>query len=431
MCFRKDSYIMEVQKIAIQKLNPANYNPRVDLQPGDKEYQKIKRSIEKFGCVEPIVVNKDMTIIGGHQRLKVLKDLGYKEIECVIVNLDKNQEKALNIALNKITGLWDEDKLEELLLELKNNEFDLIDTGFDEEEINDIFSEYENDVEEDNFDLRETLSEIEEPISKLGDMFKLGEHILMCGDSTQKEQVMRLMNNQVADLLLTDPPYNIDISNSKGMKIQNDNLEKDNFIKFLTDCFSNAKEHIKDGAVFYIWYADTSAFEFYTALSNIGLQVRENLVWVKNKFILSRQDYHWRHEPCLYGWKEGRAHYYVNNRKQSTIIDQSVDLDLMSIDEIKEYVQSLIDDSTIFYENKPEKDDLHPTMKPIKLMGKMIKNSSLPNQLVLDLFGGSGSTLIACEQLQRKCFMMEYDPKYCDVIIKRWEDFTGKKAIKI
>ncbi len=431
MCFRKDSYIMEVQKIAIQKLNPANYNPRVDLQPGDKEYQKIKRSIEKFGCVEPIVVNKDMTIIGGHQRLKVLKDLGYKEIECVIVDLDKNQEKALNIALNKITGLWDEDKLEELLLELKNNEFDLIDTGFDEEEINDIFSEYENDVEEDNFDLRETLSEIEEPISKLGDMFKLGEHILMCGDSTQKEQVMRLMNNQVADLLLTDPPYNIDISNSKGMKIQNDNLEKDNFIKFLTDCFSNAKEHIKDGAVFYIWYADTSAFEFYTALSNIGLQVRENLVWVKNKFILSRQDYHWRHEPCLYGWKEGRAHYYVNNRKQSTIIDQSVDLDLMSIDEIKEYVQSLIDDSTIFYENKPEKDDLHPTMKPIKLMGKMIKNSSLPNQLVLDLFGGSGSTLIACEQLQRKCFMMEYDPKYCDVIIKRWEDFTGKKAIKI
>jgi len=431
MCFRKDSYIMEVQKIAIQKLNPANYNPRVDLQPGDKEYQKIKRSIEKFGCVEPIVINKDMTIIGGHQRLKVLKDLGYKEIECVIVDLDKNQEKALNIALNKITGLWDEDKLEELLLELKNNEFDLIDTGFDEEEINDIFSEYENDVEEDNFDLRETLSEIEEPISKLGDMFKLGEHILMCGDSTQKEQVMRLMNNQVADLLLTDPPYNIDISNSKGMKIQNDNLEKDNFIKFLTDCFSNAKEHIKDGAVFYIWYADTSAFEFYTALSNIGLQVRENLVWVKNKFILSRQDYHWRHEPCLYGWKEGRAHYYVNNRKQSTIIDQSVDLDLMSIDEIKEYVQSLIDDSTIFYENKPEKDDLHPTMKPIKLMGKMIKNSSLPNQLVLDLFGGSGSTLIACEQLQRKCFMMEYDPKYCDVIIKRWEDFTGKKAIKI
>lgn len=422
---------MKVQKIDIQKLNPASYNPRVDLQPGDKEYQKIKRSIEKFGCVEPIVVNKDMTIIGGHQRLKVLKDLGYKKIECVILDITKSEEKALNIALNKITGLWDEDKLEELLLDLKKNEFNLIDTGFDEDEINDIFSEYENDVEEDNFDLRETLSEIEEPISKLGDMYKLGNHILMCGDSTQKEQVMRLMNNQEADLLLTDPPYNIDISNSKGMKIQNDNLEKESFIKFLTDCFSNAKEYLKEGAVFYIWYADTSAFEFFTALSNIGLQVRENLVWVKNKFILSRQDYHWRHEPCLYGWKEGKAHYYVNNRKQSTIIDQSVDLDLMSIDEIKEYVQSLIDDSTIFYENKPEKDDLHPTMKPIKLMGKMIKNSSLPNQLVLDLFGGSGSTLIACEQLQRKCFMMEYDPKYCDVIIKRWEDFTGKKAIKI
>lgn len=422
---------MDIQKINIQKLKPAKYNPRIDLQPGDKEYQKIKKSIETFGYVEPIIVNKDMTVIGGHQRLKVLKELGYSEVECVVVNLNKNQEKALNIALNKIGGEWDTEKLEELLLELKNSDFDLNVTGFDEDEINDIFSEYDNDIEEDNFDVKEALEEIEEPVSKSGDMFKLGNHILMCGDSTNKEQVARLMNNKEADLLLTDPPYNINVSNSKGMKIENDNLEKEKFIEFITNCLSNAKEHMKEGAVFYIWYADTSALEFYTALKNVDLQIRENLIWVKNKFILGRSDYHWRHEPCLYGWKDGKAHYYVNNRKQSTVIDDSVDLNLMSIDEIKEYIQSLIDDSTIFYENKPEKDDLHPTMKPIKLIGKMIKNSSLPNQLVLDLFGGSGSTLIACEQLQRKCFMMEYDPKYCDVIIKRWEDFTGKKAIKI
>ena len=422
---------MDIQKINIQKLKPAKYNPRIDLQPGDKEYQKIKKSIEIFGYVEPIIVNKDMTVIGGHQRLKVLKELGYSEVECVVVNLNKNQEKALNIALNKIGGEWDTEKLEELLLELKNSDFDLNVTGFDEDEINDIFSEYDNDIEEDNFDVKEALEEIEEPVSKSGDMFKLGNHILMCGDSTNKEQVARLMNNEEADLLLTDPPYNINVSNSKGMKIENDNLEKEKFIEFITNCLSNAKEHMKEGAVFYIWYADTSALEFYTALKNVDLQIRENLIWVKNKFILGRSDYHWRHEPCLYGWKDGKAHYYVNNRKQSTVIDDSIDLNLMSIDEIKEYIQSLIDDSTIFYENKPEKDDLHPTMKPIKLIGKMIKNSSLPNQLVLDLFGGSGSTLIACEQLQRKCFMMEYDPKYCDVIIKRWEDFTGKKAIKI
>lgn len=422
---------MDIQKINIQKLKPAKYNPRIDLQPGDKEYQKIKKSIEIFGYVEPIIVNKDMTVIGGHQRLKVLKELGYSEVECVVVNLNKNQEKALNIALNKIGGEWDTEKLEELLLELKNSDFDLNVTGFDEDEINDIFSEYDNDIEEDNFDVKEALEEIEEPVSKSGDMFKLGNHILMCGDSTNKEQVARLMNNEEADLLLTDPPYNINVSNSKGMKIENDNLEKEKFIEFITSCLSNAKEHMKEGAVFYIWYADTSALEFYTALKNVDLQIRENLIWVKNKFILGRSDYHWRHEPCLYGWKDGKAHYYVNNRKQSTVIDDSIDLNLMSIDEIKEYIQSLIDDSTIFYENKPEKDDLHPTMKPIKLIGKMIKNSSLPNQLVLDLFGGSGSTLIACEQLQRKCFMMEYDPKYCDVIIKRWEDFTGKKAIKI
>lgn len=422
---------MDIQKINIQKLKPAKYNPRIDLQPGDKEYQKIKKSIETFGYVEPIIVNKDMTVIGGHQRLKVLKELGYSEVECVVVNLNKNQEKALNIALNKIGGEWDTEKLEELLLELKNSDFDLNVTGFDEDEINDIFSEYDNDIEEDNFDVKEALEEIEEPVSKSGDMFKLGNHILMCGDSTNKEQVARLMNNEEADLLLTDPPYNINVSNSKGMKIENDNLEKEKFIEFITNCLSNAKENMKEGAVFYIWYADTSALEFYTALKNVDLQIRENLIWVKNKFILGRSDYHWRHEPCLYGWKDGKAHYYVNNRKQSTVIDDSIDLNLMSIDEIKEYIQSLIDDSTIFYENKPEKDDLHPTMKPIKLIGKMIKNSSLPNQLVLDLFGGSGSTLIACEQLQRKCFMMEYDPKYCDVIIKRWEDFTGKKAIKI
>lgn len=422
---------MDIQKINIQKLKPAKYNPRIDLQPGDKEYQKIKKSIETFGYVEPIIVNKDMTVIGGHQRLKVLKELGYSEVECVVVNLNKNQEKALNIALNKIGGEWDTEKLEELLLELKNSDFDLNVTGFDEDEINDIFSEYDNDIEEDNFDVKEALEEIEEPVSKSGDMFKLGNHILMCGDSTNKEQVARLMNNEEADLLLTDPPYNINVSNSKGMKIENDNLEKEKFIEFITNCLSNAKENMKEGAVFYIWYADTSALEFYTALKNVDLQIRENLIWVKNKFILGRSDYHWRHEPCLYGWKDGKAHYYVNNRKQSTVIDDSIDLNLMSIDEIKEYIQSLIDDSTIFYENKPEKDDLHPTMKPIKLIGKMIKNSSLPNQLVLDLFGGSGSTLIACEQLQRKCFMMEYDPKYCDVIIKRWGDFTGKKAIKI
>jgi len=422
---------MEIQKINIQKLKPASYNPRKDLQPEDEEYKRIKNSILEFGCVMPLVVNKDLTIIGGHQRLKILKDLGYTEIECVVVDYNKNKEKGCNIALNNsnISGEWDDSKLVELLDELrKEDDFNVEVTGYTLEEVNDIFSEYDEDVSEDNFNIQQALEEIEEPTSKLGDVYQLGKHRLMCGDSTSKTDVLKLMNNELADLLLTDPPYNIDVSNSKGMKIENDNLEKDEFTNFLVNSISNGKEVMKEGAVFYIWYADTSSIEFYNALRKIGLQVRENLIWVKNKFILGRSDYHWRHEPCLYGWKDGKAHYFVNNRKQSTVIDDSIDLELCSLDEIKEYIKSIIDSSSIFYEDKPNKDDLHPTMKPIKLMGKMIKNSSLDKQIVLDLFGGSGSTLIASEQLGRVCYMMEYDPKYCDVIIKRWEELTGIKA---
>lgn len=254
----------------------------------------------------------------------------------------------------------------------------------------------------------------------------LGNHRLMCGDSTNLENVLALMGDCKCDLLLTDPPYNVDVSNSKGMTIKNDNLESYEFNNFLDKCFYCASEVMRKGASFYVWHASSTQRDFENSLNKVGLEVRQQLIWVKNSFNLGRQDYQWRHEPCFYGWKEGK-HYFHRKRNKSTVIDDSLDLDAMSADELRELVKNI--DSTVIYEDKPKENTVHPTMKPIALMIKQIQNSSRVGDKVLDLFGGSGSTLIACEELNRQCFMMEYDPKYVDVIIERWEQFTGKKAV--
>lgn len=354
---------MNIQKIKITELKPAEYNPRKDLKPEDIEYQKIKRSITEFGYVAPIIINNDMTVISGHQRLKVLEELGYNEVECVIVELNKNKEKALNIALNKISGDWDNAKLEELLAELK---------------------------------------EIEQPISKLGDIWILGKHRLMCGDSTEKEAVLQLMKSKEADMILTDPPYNVNYEGGTKEKltIKNDNMEDTLFYNFLINAFRNMYDSIKCGGSIYVFHSDTEGMNFRNAFKTVGFKLAECLVWVKNKFVMGRQDYQWRHEPILYGWKEGKAHYFTDSRNQTTVLEF----------------------------DKPIKNEEHPTMKPIDLLAYLIKNSSKENELILDLFGGSGSTLIAAEQTNRKCYMMELDPKYCDVIIRRWEKLTGQKA---
>ena len=423
---------MNIQKIRIENLKPADYNPRKNLKPEDEEYQKIKRSITEFGCVEPIIINSDMTVIGGHQRLKVLKELGYEEVECVVLDLDKNKEKALNIALNKITGEWDNQKLEELLAELKNLDFDLDITGFDTDELNEIFNDI-LEASEDDFDIDKTLEEIEEPITQQGDIWILGKHRLMCGDSTKKEDVMKLMKNKEADMVLTDPPYNVDVQNSKGMKIKNDNMDNESFKELLIKSFKNISETLKLGGAFYIWFASKEHINFETALSINELKVRQELIWKKNMFILGNQDYQWQHEPCLYGWKDGAAHYFTDDRTQATVIeDKHQDFKKMKKEELINLLEEIYADkvsTTIIEENKPTINDLHPTMKPIKLLARFIKNSSRIDECILDLFGGSGSTLIACEQLGRTCNMMELDPKYCDVIIKRWEKLTGDKAI--
>lgn len=393
---------MNIQILKIENLKPAEYNPRKDLTPEDEEYQKIKKSLTEFGYVAPIIVNADMTVIGGHQRLKVLKELGYTEIECNIVDLDKNKEKALNIALNKITGEWDNGKLEELLAELKEADIDMDITGFSFDEVDNILKDVTGS-KEDDFDLDEVLSEIEEPVTKPGDIWILGKHRLLCGDSTSKENVNRLMNKQQADFILTDPPYNVDYEGKteEALKIENDNMSETEFYNFLLDVFRNMFEAAKCGSSIYVFHADTEGLNFRNAFKSVGFKLAQCLVWVKNTFVLGRQDYQWRHEPILYGWKEGASHYFIDDRKQSTVLEF----------------------------DKPMRNAEHPTMKPIDLLVYLIKNSSKENDLILDLFGGSGSTLIAAEQTKRICYTMELDPRYCDVIIKRWENLTGEKAI--
>lgn len=393
---------MNIQIIDSNKLIPATYNPRKDLKPDDAEYIKIKNSIVKFGFVSPLVINKDMTVIGGHQRLKVLKDLGITEVECIVVDLDKTNEKALNIALNKIQGDWDEDKLEALLQELKLEEFDMNLTGFDFDEVDEILNDI-NGTKEDNFDVDSAYEEIEEPITKPGDIWILGNHRLMCGDSTHKDDIMRLMNNQDADMLLTDPPYNVDYvgKTAEALKIKNDNMDDNQFYEFLKKVFENMYIVTKEGASIYVFHADTEGINFRKAFKDAGFKLAECLIWKKDCFVMGRQDYQWQHEPVLYGWKEGKAHYFINDRTQSTILEF----------------------------DRPKQSTLHPTMKPIDLIAKLIKNSSKENDIILDLFGGSGSTTIAAEQLNRKCYTMELDPKYCDVIVKRWETMTNREAI--
>lgn len=401
---------MRIEKRKIDELIPAIYNPRKDLTIDDAEYKKIKRSIETFGYVDPIIVNERTgVIVGGHQRLKVLKDLGYEEIEVSVVNLDEKQEKALNVALNKISGEWDFELLKDLLEELDDGSFDLELTGFDMDEIEDLMTQYfdedDTDVEvtEDDFDLDESMPE--EPITKLGDVWKLGSHRLMCGDSTDIEHMKRLMGNEKADMLLTDPPYNVDYvgKTAEALKIENDSMEDVEFRTFLKDAFSVADDVMREGAVFYIWHADLEGYNFRGACKDVGWRVRQCLIWNKNSMVMGRQDYHWKHEPCLYGWKDGAAHLWCNDRKQTTVLDF----------------------------DRPTKNIEHPTMKPVKLFDYQIRNNTKPNDIVLDPFAGSGTTLIACEQNGRVARLMELDPKYCDVIIKRWEEFTGKQAVKI
>lgn len=242
------------------------------------------------------------------------------------------------------------------------------------------------------------------------------------------------MDGEQADLLFTDPPYNVNVSNSEGMTIANDNMESSEFRKFLNDAFNCASKSLKPGGAFYVWHADSETINFRETCQENGLMIKQCLIWVKNGFCFGRQDYKWKHEPCLYGWKEGAAHYFVEEFNHPTVIEDMLDFDKMKKEEMKKLLQEIYSDkvaTTVIHEDKPLKNDLHPTMKPLKMCGELIRHSSRKEELVLDLFGGSGSTLIVCEQIKRRCNMMEYDEKYATVIVDRWEQLTGRKAEKI
>ena len=426
---------MNIQTLPLDRLTPAGYNPRVDLQPGSEDYDRLRRSIEEFGLVEPIIWNeRSDTVISGHQRLKVLHELQYIEAECVVVDLDADREKALNLAMNKIGGGWDDPKLA-ALLESFSADFDPTLSGFDLSEISALLDSVRL-PEDDGFDLDAALEELGEPITQRGDVWQLGPHRLMCGDSTSSADVGRLMGGEAAREIITDPPYNVAYEGAAGQgSILNDNMSGEAFHAFLLAAFTAMFEAAAPGAACYIFHADSEGENFRRAFRESGFLPKQCLVWVKNVFVVGRQDYQWGHEPVLYGWKPGAAHYFIDDRAQSTVIDDDAppNINTMLKAQLRELAAALLEErqgaaSTVLRCDKPLRNLDHPTMKPVELVGRLMKNSSRQGEAVLDLFGGSGTTLIAAEELKRRAFLMELDPRFCTVIIRRWEALTGGTA---
>ena len=379
---------MEIVNKNIEEIKMYENNPRNN--DGAVEY--VANSIKEFGFKVPIVLDKNNIIVAGHTRYKAAKLLNITEIPCIIADdLSDEQVKAFRLIDNKAAELasWDNDLLNLELENIKDIDMELFDSQISNILDNVVDDEYEVELPED-------------PKTKTGNIYKLGNHYLMCGDSTNTDDVKKLMNNQLADLIVTDPPYNVNYEGKTGdnLKIMNDNMENNQFYSFLESAFINLYESIKDGGSIYVFHADTEGLNFRKAMMSSGFKLAECLVWVKNAFVMGRQDYHWKHEPVLYGWKPGASHYFINDRSQSTVLEF----------------------------DKPIRNEEHPTMKPIDLIAYLINNSSKKDEIVLDLFGGSGTTMIACEQTNRKAFIMELDPRYCDVIVDRWEKFTNQKA---
>lgn len=381
--------IMQIVQKKMGEIFPYEKNPRKN----DEAVKYVTESIREFGFKVPIVIDKNGVIVAGHTRYKAAKNLNLKEVPCIIADdLNEDQIKAYRLADNKVAekAEWDFDLLSGELDELFD--FDMTLFGFE------FAAEEEEEAVEDDFDAELP----EEPYVKLGDLYQLGNHRLLCGDSTKIDDVEKLMGGELADLLLTDPPYNVDYEGKTKdkLKIENDKMDNDSFRQFLVDAFSNADMVMKPGAVFYIWHADTEGYNFRGACYDTGWEVRQCLIWSKNSMVMGRQDYQWKHEPCLYGWKDGAGHLWASDRKQTTILNF----------------------------DRPTKNTLHPTMKPIPLFDYQIKNNTKGGDIVLDLFGGSGTTVMACEQNGRRAFTMEFDPRYAQTIIERWEQFTGNKA---
>jgi DNA modification methylase len=393
---------MRIEKVPADQLNPAKYNPRKDLQPGDAEYEKLLRSVEEFGYVEPIIWNRRTgNIVGGHQRFKVLQQLGFSEMDCVVVELDEAREKALNIALNKISGDWDESKLAEVFRDIEEYGIAVDITGFELPEIDKLYQKLSREdgrITEDDFDSEAEVAAIETPVTQIGDLWLLGKHRLLCGDSTDSAAVSKLMDGKKARMVFTDPPWNVDYGGAahpswKQRQIMNDKMSTDDFYAFLLGAFHAMAEVSESGAMVYVVMSAQEWGSVMGAMKEAGYHWSSTIIWAKDSLVLSRKDYHTQYEPIWYGWLEGEKRLCpLQDRQQS---------DLWQID-------------------RPKKSPDHPTTKPVALAGKAISNSSRAGDIVLDLFGGSGTTLIASEQCDRICHMMELDPRYADVIVQRF-----------
>jgi len=413
---------MQIIEKDVEDLIPYVNNPRNNTNAIDA----VASSIQEFGFKVPCVIDRNNIVVTGHTRLLAAKKLGIKKVPVIVADdLTDAQIKAFRLADNKVSELaeWDETLLNLELQELQDIDFDMGSFGFEFKDIESL-----DNIQEDEF---EEIPEDVEPNTKQGQIYKLGEHRLMCGDSTSLEDVAKLTDGQLIDLLLTDPPYNVAYEGSNGLTIKNDSMSSENFLEFLTKVNKAADSVMKNGASFYIWHSDSEGINFRKSVVAVSWLQKQLLIWVKNAMVLGRQDYQNRHEPCLYGWKAGAGHYFCEKRNETTVFEDQINLNKLDKNQLKELCAKLLEpkvETTILKEDKPLKNDIHPTMKPVKLFSRLIINSSRPGDHVLDLFGGSGTTLIACEQLKRKAYLMELDPRYCDAIINRWETLTGQKA---
>ena len=427
--------MIKIIEKSIDELIPYENNARIN----DEAVKYVANSIREFGFKNPCVIDKDNIIIAGHTRVRAAKTLGYDKVPCIIADdLTEDQVNAFRIADNSTAQIaqWDYDKLNK---ELEKLNYDMAQFGFEEQmkELQ-LRAEANLKTEEDEFDAEKEYEAIEEPTAKLGDVYQLGEHRLMCGDSTKPEDVDKLMGEELADIVFTDPPYGVSYkgtNNPNGKEweiIKNDTLRGDELFLFLLEAFKNIKRKLRWGGAFYIWYANSNATQFETALDGALLKKKQILIWQKG-MVLGHSDYHWSYEPCLYGCHPEKNCEWYGDRCQTTYwnLDKK-DFDKLKKEDAINLLKKIYDDCDVCEQKRDNvMEYVHPTQKPVGLAGKALKNSSRQEMICLDLFGGSGSTLIACEQLNRKARLMEFDPKYVDVIIQRWEKYTGKKAVKI
>lgn len=383
----------EMQLVDINKLIPYVNNARTH---NAQQINKLRSSLREFGFINPVIIDCDFNVIAGHGRIMAAKEEGISKVPCVFVDyLTEAQKKAYILADNRMAmdAGWDEELLKVEIEALQAEDFDLSLTGFDEKELAGFFDTSDN-AKEDDFDVDTELGK--PPVTKTGDLWLLGNHRLLCGDSTKEESYALLMNGKKANLVVTDPPYNVNYQGTAG-KIKNDNLENEKFYQFLFDAFTCMEKAMADDASIYVFHADTEGLNFRKAFADAGFYLSGTCIWKKQSLVLGRSPYQWQHEPCLFGWKKNGKHQWYSDRKQTTIWEF----------------------------DKSKKNGDHPTMKPVPLLAYPIKNSSMSNCIVLDPFGGSGSTLIACEQTNRICHTIELDEKYCDVIVKRYIEQVG------